>query len=676
VLISYLVPYVPSIAASPLRYLWVVVSPTMGGLIAGAALTWLVPGARGSGIPQVKQAFATSGGRVRLRDAVGKFCLSSLQIGSGASLGREGPTVQICAGVASSLARATALPPRNFRRVMPVGVAAGIAAAFNAPIAAVTFTIEEVVGTLDSSILSGVVVAAAIAAVVERGILGAHPIFALTRVYGLENYSSLLLFAALGVAAAFVSVAFTQALLRLRAAFRTLKSLPSWMHPAVGGLITGALAAVALAYLGTTGVTGGGYFTLGRALNGDLGFRVLAALCVMKLLATAFSYGSGGAGGIFAPSLFIGAMLGGGIGHLDQVLLHHDAGQLGAFALVGMGAVFAGVIRAPITSVLIIFEMTGGYGLVLPLMLANMVSYAIARHLQPAPIYEALLEQDGIHLPSPQLTTAAFEKLHVVDAMSRTPPMLHALATVGEARRLVPAEAEAVALVDDAGHPVGEVTAATLAEVALADDVAVSSVSEQIRLVSETLPLVSAIVQLADAPSRRLWVVSSDPAERLVGSLAMRDIGQSHRETVPYRRRDAGAELALAGGSWKKLIRETVVVAPDTPVPELLDQVNNRGAKAFVFQGPDGFQVLLYQEIVDFTREQDVGGLLRVSDLSRPAPAVLEGAGFDELLPHFRSDAVSAVVALSGPGGSVRGVVTRNAVGRALLARALRPQLG
>lgn len=377
---------------------WTIITPAVGGLIAGAVLTWVVPGARGSGIPQVKQAFA-AGGPVRTRDAVGKFLVGALQIGSGASLGREGPTVQICAGATSLLARATSLPLRNMRRLLPVGVAAGIAAAFNAPIAAVTFTIEEVVGTLDHSILSGVVVAAALAAVIERGILGAHPVIAVGQAYTLDHPSSLLIYALLGGMAALVSVGFTDGLLGLRLWFRKFKALPAWMTPGVGGLVTGVLAAAMLWGFDTSGVTGGGYETLGRALAGGLGLRALVLLCVVKVVATTFSYSSGGAGGIFAPSLFVGAMLGGALGHLDVAALGHESRQLGAFALVGMGAVFAGVIRAPITSVLIIFEMTGAYGLVLPLMLANMTSFMVARRMRPTSIYEALLAQDGVVLP-------------------------------------------------------------------------------------------------------------------------------------------------------------------------------------------------------------------------------------------------------------------------------------
>jgi predicted transcriptional regulator len=263
----------------------------------------------------------------------------------------------------------------------------------------VTFTIEEVVGTLDQAILSGVVVAAALAAVIERGILGVHPVMEVSQAYGLDHASSLLFYALLGLVAAVVSVGFTDGLLKTRLWFRGLKSIPAWAHPGIGGFVTGVLAVLVLHFLGTSGVNGGGYETLGLALGGKLGLRVLVALCLAKLVATVLSYSSGGAGGIFAPALFVGAMLGGAVGNLDVFVLNHEQGQLGAFALVGMGAVFAGVVRAPITSVLIIFEMTGGYGLILPLMLANMTSYVIARSLRPTPIYEALLAQDGVILP-------------------------------------------------------------------------------------------------------------------------------------------------------------------------------------------------------------------------------------------------------------------------------------
>ncbi|HTR51007.1 MAG TPA: chloride channel protein [Kofleriaceae bacterium] len=380
---------------------WTLIVPTLGGLLSGLLLYYVVPNARGSGIPQVKVAYAAKGGRLRVRDSVGKFVIGTLQIGTGSSLGREGPTVQICAGVASGLARLAGISQRNARRLIPVGAAAGIAAAFNAPIAAVTFTIEEVVGTLDQTLLSGVIVAAALAAVVERSVLGRHPVFSLQHTadqFGVDSAQSLLLYAALGIAAAFVSIAFTEGLLGLRKYFRDVARLPKWAQPAAGALLTGGLAVAALGWLHSRGVTGGGYDTARAALDGEVAVKVALALCGMKLVATVCSYASGGAGGIFAPSLFIGGMLGVGFGSADVWMFGDSHAAVGSFALVGMGAVFAGIIRAPITSVLIIIEMTNGYSLILPLMIANMTAYGLARRLRPTPIYEALLEQDGIKL--------------------------------------------------------------------------------------------------------------------------------------------------------------------------------------------------------------------------------------------------------------------------------------
>ncbi len=377
---------------------WLLAVPTLGGLVTGPILARYFPDARGSGIPQVKATYAERRGRVRLRDSVAKFVLSTIQIGSGASLGREGPTVQICSGVATALGRLARITPQAQRRLIPVGAAAGVAAAFNAPIAAVTFTIEEIIGKLDDTLLTGVIIAAALAAVIERSILGAHPVFDVAVHHGLDDARSLLLYAILGVAAAFVSILFTDTLLTLRLRFRGMARVPEFARPAIGGFLTGATAVLAILLLKAGGVTGGGYESLRRALSGELEVKVLLGLCLAKLLATCFSYSSGGVGGIFAPVLFIGAMLGGAFGSLDKSLFGHTDQAASAFALVGMGALFSGAIRAPMTSVLIIVEMTSGYELILPLMIANMSSYLIARRFRPQPIYEALLAQDGLNL--------------------------------------------------------------------------------------------------------------------------------------------------------------------------------------------------------------------------------------------------------------------------------------
>lgn len=386
---------------------WTILSPALGGLVCGLGLYFLVPAAAGSGIPQVKVAFARRSGYISAKETIGKFVLCVLQIGSGGSFGVEGPTVHICAGVSNILARAARLNPENRRRMASVGMAAGIAAAFNAPIAAITFTLEELIGDLDQTMLSGVIVAAALAAVVEHTIMGANPIFHVPHAFEMGKASSLVWYALLGLLAAIVSVAFTDSLLGLRAWFKRLQAIPSWVHPALGGAATGGFAVLALWLFHLGGIAGDPYKTLTLAFTGTIPVTAMIALCLLKLAATVTSYSSGGAGGIFAPSLFMGGMLGGAVGYLDVTVFHHPADSIGAFAVVGMGAVFAGVVRAPMTSILIIFEMTQGYGLVLPMMIANMSAFVLARHWRRMAVYDALLQQDGIDIHEPRRDQAA-----------------------------------------------------------------------------------------------------------------------------------------------------------------------------------------------------------------------------------------------------------------------------
>ena len=528
---------------------WTILTPTLGGLAGGALLQYVVPEARGSGIPQVKVAYAVRGGRLRLRDSVGKFFVGAFQIGAGASLGREGPTVQICAGLASAAGQAMALSRENLRRLLPVGAAAGIAAAFNAPIAAVTFTIEEVVGDLDQTVLSGVIVAAALAAAIERLVLGEHPVFDVPAGYGLHHTSSLLLYALLGLVAAPVSLAFTESLLYLRRKFQRLALLPAWARPGVGGFVTGALAVAALAWLKTNGVTGGGYDVLSEALSGRLVVHVLLALCALKLVATVFSYSSGGAGGIFAPSLFIGGMLGGAFGFLDVRLLGHGTVEVGAFALVGMGAVFAGIVRAPITSVLIIFEMTNGYGLILPLMIANMTSYGLARRIRPTPIYEALLEQDGIRLPHRRGPVShALERLRVAEAMTTELVTLDAALDVAAAVKHVErCDFSTFPVLDASGRFVGLVSRARLRRT-LAEGGGDQKVRQLVDAASRAHvrpedPLVRAVVRMSQAETRQLAVLDGE-GERgtLVGLLTMSDVVRAHARAA-LRAEGAGPQF-------------------------------------------------------------------------------------------------------------------------------------
>jgi CIC family chloride channel protein len=368
--------------------------PPLVGIGTGILLVRFFPDVRGSGVPQTKAAFHLHNGDIPMRVTLGKFLTGALCVGSGHSMGREGPSVQIGAGVASAVGRWLNLPPQRIKELIPVGAAGALAAAFNTPIAAVLFALEEIIGDMNATLIGSAVVASVAAVVVERSILGNEPLFRVPP-YQLVHPAELIGYAALGVVGGLVSLIFSKTLLALRAAFLRLPRWSRAMQPAAGGLAIGALLLVVPA------VKGVGYDYVDQALNGDLLFGALLVLCFAKLGATVISYCSGNAGGIFAPTLFIGAMAGGAVGTIVHRIAPFPTAEPGAYALVGMGALFAGIIRAPITSVFMVFEITQDYQILVPLMIANMLSLIISRRFQPVPIYDALLRQDGIHLPSP-----------------------------------------------------------------------------------------------------------------------------------------------------------------------------------------------------------------------------------------------------------------------------------
>ena len=370
-----------------------VLIPTGGALITGYLLSRFFTNARGSGIPQTKAALFLRDGFISLRTVLGKFGCCSASLASGIALGREGPSVQVGAGIASVLGRRLGLGPNRIRELIPVGSAAALAAAFNTPVAAVLFTLEEVMGDLHAPVLGSIVLGSATSWVTLHLLLGDEPLFHVPS-YQLVSPIEFLTYAVLGVAGGLVSVAFVKLLLAIRKYFLALPKWSEWLQPTAGGLAVGLMGWFAPDVLGV------GYGHVSEALNGQMTLQVMAMLVVLKLIATTSCYGTGNAGGIFGPSLFIGAMLGGSVGTVAHQLLPDFTGGVGAYALVGMGALFAGIVRVPLTSVIMIFEMTRDYSIIVPLMIANLISYYISYRLQEEPIYEALQHQDGLHLPS------------------------------------------------------------------------------------------------------------------------------------------------------------------------------------------------------------------------------------------------------------------------------------
>jgi CIC family chloride channel protein len=428
--------------------------PVGGSLSIGYLLYRYFPDARGSGVPQTKAALYARGGRITMRTVIGKFFCTSATLASGIPLGREGPSVQVGAGIASVIGRRLGLRPEKVKALLPVGAAAAIAAAFNTPIAAVLFALEEIVGDLHAPVLGSVVLASATSWMVLRLLLGNHPLFKVPE-YQLVNPLEFGIYAVLGVAGGLVSVSFTKLLLGMRARFLRFPKKTVWFQPVAGGFLVGLMG------LFVPQVLGVGYGYVGDVLNGRMALNLMVLLLILKLITVTTSYASGNAGGIFGPALFIGAMLGGTVGTVAHHFLPAYTATAGAYALVGMGAVFAGIVRAPMTSVLMIFEMTQDYAVIVPLMIANLVSLFISSRLQPQPIYEALAVQDGIHLPSAE-TRQRQGKRQIIRIMRALTESLPSEITVGEALQRANLSKFQTWLVLDSGGVVGVINRTTL----------------------------------------------------------------------------------------------------------------------------------------------------------------------------------------------------------------------
>lgn len=515
-------------AAKGWGVLWVVLVPAVGGLLAGILMKPL-PDTGGSGIPTVKTAFHLKDGRIPLKSLVGKFWITPLCVGTGASLGPEGPIVMICSGFSSLIGRLFGLSRRQLKNLIPIGAASAIAAIFNTPIAALTFAIEELLGDLNFKPLVPLAVATVAASVVSRTMLGGDAIFQAPN-YGLNHPTELAWYFALGALAGLVSVGFTAALAQVRKYFKYHLPVPAQVKPAVAGLLVGLIGLAVLKVHNHTGIFGIGYEGIFDALAVKLPLTVLAVLLAAKLAAVILSSGSGTSGGLFAPSFFIGAMLGGLLGQINVILGGHPHTP-GAFALAGMGAVFAAVMRAPITSILLIFELTNDYSIVLPLILADILAYSIAVKLQPVPIYELILKQDGIHLPHHHHLRPERDPLQYVTVGA---VMIRAVFTLRANRQIAKALAEAKAS-GHHGFPVTDEQDRLVGMVSLNDlKRAVGAGKGKLRLTSiiqtdiiqahPDQPLNTAALKFSRYEVEQLPVVNRLNPRQLLGILTVRDL--------------------------------------------------------------------------------------------------------------------------------------------------------
>jgi CIC family chloride channel protein len=366
----------------------IILIPALGGLIIGPIIYYGAKEAKGHGVPEIMEALILARGKIRNRVAVIKSIASSICIGSGGSTGREGPIVQISAGLASSLGQLFHIREKGIRTLVAAGAGAGIGATFNAPIAGALFAVEVIHGEFGIFSFSPIIIASVISTLTSRLIIGDFSAFTVPK-YTLISIWEIGPYVLLGVVSGIVGILFIKSLYFLEDKFDRIPIHPV-LKPALGGLLLGAIG------LGLPHVFGVGYDSIDASLQNKLGFWIVFLLIFAKIVSTSLTLGSGGSGGIFAPSLFMGAMTGNFIGAFFHHYFPSSISSAGAFSLVGMGAVVAAATHAPITAIVIIFELTGDYKIILPLMLSSIIASFLAVGIQQESIYTMKLKRRGI----------------------------------------------------------------------------------------------------------------------------------------------------------------------------------------------------------------------------------------------------------------------------------------
>ncbi len=520
-------------------------APTFAGLLVGVVVHKWSPEAAGSGIPQTKVAYYNRGGKVSTITGLWRFILGSLYVGLGNSLGREGPTVHFSAAISSRLGRWAFRDPRRVQSMLPVGMAAGIAAAFNAPLSALTFVFEELLDNFSMKALGGMVVSVVIAAAVSRTLLGEEPVLSANLFEHYQTSVWMLVAIPLGIVAGFAGHLFSTSVLGLRKKFLNTKVFPSWFIPALGGLSCGFLGLFGwyfTAHLGQAqnSVFSLGYESLELAFENKLLVSVIAVLFVLKFVAVVFSYASGGSGGLFSPTLYLGGMLGGlvGIGLVQMeglgtwlTAFPADDKVIGACVLLGMGAMFSAAVRCPFTSLIIIFEMTGNYSLILPLMAGNTLAYYLAKRLGATSIYTALIMQDGVTLRSFPAYRGAqdYRKLPLQAIMTQEAVALYDDWTTGDALKHVNDTHQhfhAYPILTRSNELEGVITMHEIIENPV--DTSLTSLMKEQKLLalSPDTSILDAARAMIDFDCRQVPVVSKANPKKLLGWITMNDIAR------------------------------------------------------------------------------------------------------------------------------------------------------
>ena len=530
----------PLAAASALSWYWRLAIPAIGGLLVGPLIWFFAREAKGHGVPEVMAAVALRGGIIRPRVVAVKALASAISIGSGGSVGREGPIVQIGSALGSTLGQLLKLPAAQLRVIVGCGAAAGIAATFNAPIAGALFATEVVVGNFAVAQLSPIVISSVVATVVSRFALGNHPAFPVPP-YELVSPFELAPYMAVGLVSGLVAIVFIRSLSFSEDFFEKL-AVPEYLKAGIGGLIVGGIG------VWLPNVFGVGYGTISMALTQTLPVVMLGALLLAKIVATSVTIGSGGSGGIFAPSLFLGAMTGGFLGSFIHQWFPEATASSGAYALVAMGAVVAAATHAPMSAILIIFELTQTINIIPPLMAACVTSTLVSTFISRESIYTSKLLRRGIDLYE-EHTHNVLKDLFTHDIIDREPGTLPAsanMATVLDA--MLEGERTEYFVLNADAQLLGTIhlrdLTRSISERDLLMDVVVAG--DLVRGIGPTVTedddLDVVLQMFSRGLAEELPIVDRDDPRRLVGSVHKRDVIQTYNQEV--LRRDLAGQVS------------------------------------------------------------------------------------------------------------------------------------
>ena len=510
---------------------YVILVPAVGGLLVGPIIYFFAREAKGHGVPEVMAAVALKGGRIRPRVVLVKAFASAISIGSGGSVGREGPIVQIGSALGSTVGQIFKMSDQRIRDLVAAGAAGGIAATFNAPIAGVIFALEVIIGQFTTKTFSLIVISSVTASVIGRTFAGNAPAFIVPE-YAMHHWGELFLYVILGILAGIFGIVYIKVLYKFEDFFDSMVVIPEYLRPVVGGLAVGLMGYF---YYQIFGV---GYETIESALRAELLLGLMLTLLVLKLVATSITIGSGGSGGVFAPGLYMGAMLGGSFGVIVNMLFPGMTASYGAYAVVGMGAVFAGSAKAPITAILILFEMTNDYRIILPLMIAVVISTFTANGLFKETIYTVKLARKGLKIKGGKQIDV-MEGIKVQDVMMDHLDTISVDHTVDEvAGMLSTSRHHGFPILDKEGRLAGIVTYQDVKEALLEDKQNAPVIQIATTDVIKALPaenLNEVLARMAKRGIGRVPVVHPDSPDRLIGIITRSDIISAYNREVMKR---------------------------------------------------------------------------------------------------------------------------------------------